>query len=72
MRTRVLIADDDSDMRRVLVIALAAVGVENVVETGRGDEALRLFFEGNFSLLVLDWYMPGLAGVDITRGICPF
>ncbi len=69
MSVRVLVVDDDADMRRVLVCALAAVGVEDVVEAGRGDEAVGLIFEETFDLLVLDWYMPGLGGMEIVRAI---
>lgn len=64
-----MVADDDADMRQVLVFALAAVGVEDVVEVGRGDEAVGLIFEETFDLLVLDWYMPGLDGMEIVRAI---
>ncbi len=67
MTPRVLVAEDDVNMRRALIAALAAVGVEDVVGVGRGDHAISLIFEGEFSLLVLDWYMPGLAGLEITR-----
>jgi two-component system chemotaxis response regulator CheY len=69
MSRRVLVADDDADMRQVLVYALAAVGVDNVVEARRGDEAVGLIFEEEFDLLVLDWYMPGLDGMEIVRAI---
>ena len=69
MKTRVLVAEDDADMRNVLICALAAVGVKNVAEAARGDEAIRLVFENDFDLLLLDWYMPGLAGLEIVRAI---
>jgi len=71
MNTRVLVAEDDADMRQVLVYALMAVGVEqdDIVDVGRGDEAVRLTVDDSFDLMVLDWYMPGLDGMDIVRTV---
>src|SRR5947209_3056420 len=63
---RVLIADDDPIARHLLARTLAGWGYE-VTAASDGAEAWRLFLEGDFALVVLDWVMPGMDGPEIVR-----
>lgn len=64
---RVLIAEDDPVSRRLLQAALAKWGYEVVVTTN-GKEAWEALQASNPpSLLVLDWLMPEMDGVEICR-----
>src|SRR2546423_1567121 len=65
---RVLIADDDPISRHLLARTLAGWGYE-VAAARDGDEAWRLFEEGEFALVILDWVMPGMDGLEIVRRI---
>jgi len=62
----VLIADDEAVSRRRLEAALVKWGFR--VRVARdGDEAWRLFQETSPPLVILDWVMPGLDGVELCR-----
>lgn len=61
---RVLIADDDAVIRRLLEVNFKLEGYE-VVGAGRGEETLRLATEGGFDLIILDVMMPGLDGWEV-------
>lgn len=61
---RILVADDDPPVRSALARLLRSEGLE-VLETGDGDDALRLFLEERPDLLLLDVMMPGRDGFDV-------
>jgi CheY-like chemotaxis protein len=66
---RILIADDDSVTRRLLLAALVPPEYEPV-EVSDGVEAYRtLQSETAPSLAILDWLMPGMPGVEICRRV---
>ena len=69
MGTRVLVADDSSTMRKIILRSLQAVGVSEVTEAGDGDETLNLFKPGDFDLVLTDWNMPGKNGLEVTQEI---
>ncbi len=64
--TRVLIVDDDPDIRDVVGIALRRGGFETA-EAADGAAALRQVAEGAPDLLVLDVTLPGLDGTEVCR-----
>ena len=61
---RVLVADDDGDILRLLTQRLAHRGY-HVITAGNGDEALRIVFEELPDAAVLDGIMPGIEGHKI-------
>lgn len=70
---RVLIVDDLDISRQVLRDMLQAWGFD-VAEAGNGEEALAQLRRANaeerdFELVLLDWQMPGLDGIQVTRAI---
>jgi two-component system chemotaxis response regulator CheY len=67
--SKVLVADDSSTMRKIILRSLSAVGVENVVEAADGDEAVDLFGKGTFDMVLTDWNMPGKNGLDVIKDI---
>lgn len=68
MKYRVLIADDEKNMRWVLSQALEAEGYE-VLEAADGKEALSLVAEQAPDILVLDHKMPAPDGMEVLRRI---
>ena len=62
----VLIADDDDDIRSLVIFRLERSGYRTVVARD-GDEALSLALERRPALAVLDVMMPKLDGYEVTR-----
>jgi two-component system response regulator MprA len=65
---RILVADDDPQIRRLTPINLRLIGYA-VVAAVDGHEAVRLLREQSFELVVLDVQMPGVDGLAICRMI---
>src|SRR5204863_5184291 len=66
MNPRILIVEDEEDLTLLLRYNLEAAGYE--VETvARGDEADLRFKEHTPDLVILDWMLPGLSGIEICR-----
>jgi len=63
---RILLAEDDASARGVLRSALLREGYE-VLEAGDGETALRLARETLPDLILLDFSMPRLHGLDCLR-----
>jgi CheY-like chemotaxis protein len=66
--TKLLIADDDDDIRMVLRIAFER-GHYDVTEAADGPEALRMIREQRPHVVLLDDRMPGLNGRAVCRAI---
>ncbi len=66
---RALIADDSSTMRKILIRSLNACGLAEVVEAADGAEAIRLFGEQSFDLVLTEWNMPAKSGLDLIQAI---
>jgi CheY-like chemotaxis protein len=69
-RNRVLVIDDDPDLRDLVAVLLADLGLE-AVSAGSCQEALPLIERerGRLRAVLLDYYMPGLAPRDCVRAI---
>lgn len=65
---RILIVDDDDIATEVLANALTRFGHE-VTSARDGCEAIELIRTGAYRLVVLDWEMPGLSGIELCRHI---
>lgn len=66
---KILIVDDMQTMRRLLKSALNDLGYTNVVDADGGAAALPLLETGEFSLLITDWNMPGMEGIDLLKAV---
>ncbi len=69
MGTRVLVADDSSTMRKIILRSLQAVGVTEVTEAADGTEAVAMFKPGEFEMVLTDWNMPGKTGLEVVEEI---
>ncbi|WP_037298653.1 PP2C family protein-serine/threonine phosphatase [Roseovarius sp. TM1035] len=63
---RVLVVDDSRLQRRILTASLQRWGFE-VQEAESGEEALRLCRDQPPDLVMSDWMMPGLSGLEFCR-----
>jgi phosphoserine phosphatase RsbU/P len=65
---KILIADDDATARQFLLAALRQMRHECVVAVD-GKQAWEAYQEGQPSVILADWLMPGLSGLDLCRMI---
>jgi two-component system KDP operon response regulator KdpE len=65
---KIMVVDDESQMRRVLRAALAVHGYE-VIEAASGEEALNTLNMESCDLVLLDLNLPGIDGIDTCRAI---
>lgn len=64
-RARVLLVDDDE--RNLLAVATVLEDLGEVVLARSGEEALRHLLQGEFAVILLDVYMPGMDGYETAR-----
>jgi len=65
---RVLVVDDDADIRVNITDILNDLGYETAM-AGDGEAALQCVRAGRFEVVVLDYKMPGMDGVTLCREI---
>jgi DNA-binding response OmpR family regulator len=65
---RALVVEDEPRIRELVAFHLRLEGL-HCIETGDGEEALRLARSDRFDLIVLDLMLPGLDGVTVCRAI---
>ena len=66
---KVLIADDSRTMRRIIRATLAQVGFQKVVEAQNGREAVDACTDPEIRLILMDWNMPEMSGIEAVRSI---
>src|SRR3954468_6297309 len=64
-RARVLVVDDDE--HNLLAIRTVIEDIAEVEVAASGEEALRHLLKGEFAVILLDVYMPGMDGYELAR-----
>jgi two-component system, chemotaxis family, chemotaxis protein CheY len=64
---KVLLVDDHAGTRELTRRMLGRIKITDIVEASSGEEGLRLFNErpSHYDLIVCDWNMPGLSGLEM-------
>lgn len=65
---RILLVDDDGDVRTILKLLLN-MEQHDVTEACDGREALDFFNSGQFDLVITDYVMPGMSGIELAQEI---
>jgi PAS domain S-box-containing protein len=65
-RGTILVVDDQDDVREVAVAQLEALGFR-VTQATSGKAALELLAKGGIDLLMADYAMPGMSGLELAR-----
>jgi two-component system phosphate regulon response regulator PhoB len=65
---RILVVEDEAPLGELLTYNLKAEGFE-VEHADRGDEAELRLAEMPFDLIILDWMLPGVSGLEICRRV---
>jgi two-component system chemotaxis response regulator CheY len=68
---KILVVDDFSTMRRIVRNLLVELGFTNTLiqEAEDGNAALALLRAQPFDLVVTDWNMPNMTGIELLRAI---
>lgn len=69
MNMKVLIVDDYKTMLRILRNLLRQLNFNNVDEAGNGQEALKKLREEKFGLVISDWNMEPMTGIQLLREV---
>ncbi len=68
---KILVVDDFSTMRRIVRNLLVELGFSNplIQEAEDGESAIAMLRSIPFDLVVTDWNMPNMTGIDLLRAI---
>ena len=64
---KVLVVDDFATMRRIIKNVLKQMGFTNIVEAVDGSDALETLKEEGVGLIVSDWNMPNMSGLEFLK-----
>jgi DNA-binding response OmpR family regulator len=62
----ILLVEDADDLAQVVIRELEAAGY-SVTHTTNGESALQIENQSKFQLVILDWMLPGIDGLDVLR-----
>lgn len=66
---RILLVEDDADIRAIVTLALTAFGSFAVESVEDGNAALAVIDEVAPDLVILDYMMPGMNGLDVLAAL---
>jgi two-component system chemotaxis response regulator CheY len=66
---KVLVVDDFSTMRRIVKNALKQIGFTQTVEADDGTTALDVLKQEDVGLIISDWNMPKMSGLDFLKAV---
>jgi two-component system, chemotaxis family, chemotaxis protein CheY len=64
---KILVVDDFATMRKIVKNVLKQIHLENTLEAENGKKALELLNKEAVDLIISDWIMPEMAGIDFLR-----
>jgi len=64
-----LVVDDFSTMRRIVKNFLIDLGYTNIVEADDGHTALPVLRAGGIDILITDWNMPNMPGLELLKAV---
>lgn len=67
MNMQILVIDDFQTMTALVRNLLRSIGFTNIDEARDGSSALEKIAEKNFDLIISDWNMKPMAGIDLLR-----
>lgn len=69
LNARILVVDDFSTMRRIVKGILKRLGYREIDEAEDGQMALKRLKETRYQLIICDWNMPVMTGLDLLKAV---
>ena len=69
LNMKILIVDDFATMRKILKNILKQIGFKNISEADDGKSALRVLKKESFDLILSDWNMPEISGLELLNSV---
>ena len=66
---KVLVVDDFATMRRIVKNILTQLGFKNITEADDGTSALDVLKSQKIDLIISDWNMPKMTGLDLLKAV---
>ena len=66
---KILLVDDFAAMRRILKNVFSQIGLTNIIEADDGTTAIDVLKENKVDLIVSDWTMPKMSGLDLLKTV---
>lgn len=66
---KVLVVDDFATMRRIVKNILTQLGFKNIIEADDGTTALDVLKSEKINLIISDWNMPKMTGLDLLKAV---
>ena len=66
---KILIVDDSSTMRRIIINTLSRIGYTDVVEGENGKSGLEKLGQGGVEMIITDWNMPEMDGLEFVKTV---
>jgi two-component system chemotaxis response regulator CheY len=66
---RVLVVDDYKTMQRIISNLLKQLNLHNIDDASDGSEALAKMHQNNYGLVISDWNMEPMTGLDLLKAV---
>lgn len=63
---RILLIEDEDNIRKIIAYDLMKAGYD-IVECADGEEALHIVEKESFDVMIIDWMLPSVSGIDIVK-----
>ena len=67
LKIKILIVDDITSMRKIVTDSLFQIGYTNLIEAKDGETALKTLKLNNIDLILCDWNMPKMSGIELLK-----
>ncbi len=69
LKINILIVDDFQTMRKIIRNALNEIGFSNIFQADNGLAALETLKNEKIQLIISDWNMPEMSGIELLRAV---
>lgn len=69
LNMKILVVDDFATMRRIIKNILTQLGFKNIIEADDGTSALTVLKSEKIGLVISDWNMPKMTGLDLLKAV---